>query len=86
VRKGTTTRVALTTAGAGALHVTLTWSPAGTVRLRLLGRSSATIAETTATGTSLTLDAPALAKGGYSLQLKLSGTGSVAFTLAASHC
>ncbi len=86
VKKGTTTKVGLTTTAAGALHVTVSWSPVGTMRLRVVDHASTTVAETTATGTSLTLDTAALAAGRYSLQLKLSGTRSVAFSLAASHC
>jgi hypothetical protein len=57
------------------------------MRLVLVDRStSATVAQTTATGTALSLDAGSLAAGRYSLQLKLSGAKSVAFTLAVTHC
>jgi hypothetical protein len=85
-KKGTT-KLQLSTAAAGPLHGTLSWSQAATMRLVLVDRStSGTVAQATATGTALSLDAGSLAAGRYSLQLKLSGAKSVAFTLAVTHC
>jgi hypothetical protein len=68
------------------MHATLSWSPAATVRLLLVDRSRSTVAQATATGTALSLDARSVAAGRYSLQLKLSGARSVGYTLAVSHC
>jgi hypothetical protein len=85
LKKGTT-KLQLTTAAAGPMHATLSWSPAATVRLLVVDRSRSTVAQATATGTALGLDARSLAAGRYSLQLKLSSARSVGYTLAVSHC
>ncbi len=86
LKKGTTKKFSMT-AAAGTLHTTVSWSPAATVRLRVVDPNSKVIAETTTTaGTALSLDMPALQAGRYSLQLKLSGVSSVMYTLAATHC
>jgi hypothetical protein len=86
LRKGSRKTFSLTTAAAGTLGVDVTWTPGATVRLQILGSQGKVLAQTTATGTSLHLDGGMLAAGRYRFRLKLSGTTSVTYTLAVSHC
>lgn len=86
LKKGSRKTFSLTTATAGTLGADVTWTPGATMRIQLLDHKSKVVAQTTVTGGSLHLDGGMLAAGKYKIGLKLSGTKSVAYTLAVGHC
>jgi hypothetical protein len=86
VRKGSSTNQGVTTTAAGTLSLTLSWSPTATVRVTVFDSASHTVGATSQKGTAATLQIPGLGAGTYRVQLKVSGTGTISFTLAAAHC